>query len=56
MAMDDPAKMLNALKVWQLNATERAKRILANPTQFGLVFEKHLAASLLNGISSASKA
>ena len=56
LEMDEPAKMLNALKVWQLNSTERAKRILANPTQFGLVFEKHLATSVLNGLSSAPKA
>ena len=56
LQMDDAAKMLNALKTWQLNATDRAKRILANPTQFGLVWEKHLATNVLTGISSAPKA
>lgn len=56
LQMDDAGKMLNALKTWQLNATERAKRILANPTQFGLVWEKHLATNVLAGISSAPKA
>ena len=56
LSIDDPDKLLNALKVWQLNSSDRAKRLLANPSHFGLVFEKHLAAGVLNGLTSASKA
>lgn len=56
LEIDDPAKMLNALKTWQLNATERAKRLIANPSHLELSYEKTLATGVLRGLTSAPKA
>lgn len=55
LGINDPSKMLNALKTWQLNSAERAKRIIANPKELSETYEKVLATSVLRGLTSAQK-
>lgn len=53
MRAEDPQTMIKLLKAYQVNAAERAKRIVSNPDNLAPAIEKLLATATLDGISSS---